>query len=511
MSDQPGSGLFEAAGEAAGESAVDVLDTAEAGRRVLVGGAIRVGGFVVGVGASVVAAAFVTRHLGPDDYGRYQSVVALVTIVAIVTDLGMTTLGLREYSQRSGADRERFMRVLLGLRLAMTIVGVALATLISWALGYDSAMILGAAVMGVGILVSVVAGTTGIPLAADIRMGAVTGLDLARQLVTAVAFIILVALNSGIVGFLAVVIPAYLVVLVGTLILLRGSAILRPVIDGRQWLALVRPTITFALATATGAIYVYAAQVLTELVASHREAGLFGASFRVFIILATVPGVLVTTAFPLLSRAARDDRGRLAYATQRLFEVTALLGGAALVACILGAAPVIAVVAGPDYVDAVPVLRVQGAALAMTFIIATWGFTLLALHRHRQMVVANLVALVVSATTVLILARSHGALGAAFGTLLGEMTLAAGYLIGLTRGDRRMRPRMARVWRTVPAVLLALACGLLPLPAAVTTVIGLGLYVLCLLLFGAVPNEVRERLPLGLGRLGPTLDDTPED
>jgi O-antigen/teichoic acid export membrane protein len=493
--------------EAIGEEVADVLDTGEAGRRVLVGGALRVGGFVVGVGASVIAAAFVTRHLGPSDYGRYQSVIALVTIVQFVTDLGMTTLGLREYAQRSPEGRDRFLRVLLGLRLFMTVVGVGVMALAAVALGYDNGMIAGAAAMGLGILVAVVAGTIGIPLAAELRMAAVTALDLSRQVVTAVLFIILVALGSGIVGFLAVTILAYAVVVAGTLVLLRGRAPLRPIVDAREWLALVRPTITFALATATGAMYVYTAQVLIELVASHRETGLFGASFRVYIILASVPGVLVTTAFPLLSRAARDDHRRLAYATQRLFEGTAILGGAALTACILGAAPVIAVVAGDDYRDAVPVLRVQGAALALTFVLGTWGFTLLAMHRHRQMVVANLVALGVSATTVLLLANAHGALGAAYGTLLGEIALATGYLIGLSAGDAQLRPRLTRAWRIVPAVLLGLACGLLPIGAVAATILGLIVYGVVLLLSGAVPEEMRERLPGRLAKVGPTIDD----
>jgi len=497
----------EALSEALGEQAVDVLDTAEAGRRVMVGGAVRVTGFVVGVGASVVAAAFVTRHLGTADYGRYQSVVALVTIVQFLTDLGMETLGLREYSQRDGAARERFMRVLLGLRLFLTTLGVGVMALVAYAIGYDSQMILGAAVMGVGILVAVMAGTVAIPLAAGLRLKWVTALDLTRQIVTAVLSIALVAAGAGIVGFLAVPIPAYLVVLAGALMLVHGTVRLSPVVDRRAWLALVRPAITFALATATGAVYVYAAQVLTELVASHHEAGLFGASFRVYIILASVPGILVTSAFPLLSRAARDDHARLAYATQRLFEGTAVLGGAALVGCVLGAAPVIAVVAGPQFDGAADVLRIQGVALALTFVIATWGFTLLAMHRHRQMIAANLVALAVSATTVLILARSHGAQGAAFGTLLGELTLSTGYVIGLSRADPRMRPGLRRAWRMLPALALALACGLLPVPDAVATVLGLAVYGAGVLLLGALPDEVRERLPAPLDRVGLVVRD----
>ncbi|WP_187369129.1 oligosaccharide flippase family protein [Baekduia soli] len=486
-----------------GPVAGDVLDTAEAGRRVVRGGALRVVGFVAGLGASLIGAALVTRHLGPVDYGRYQTVVALVTIVQAVTDLGMSTLGLREYAQRTGADRARFMRVLLGMRLALTALGGGAAMLASVALGYDSQMVFGAGFMSIGLLFMVTAGTLGIPLSAEIRMGAVTGLDVGRQVATAALFVVLVVVGAGVPAFLAATIPVHLLLAVATYVLVRGAVPLRPSFDWHEWLALVRPTITFALATAVGSLYVYTALVLTSLVASQEQTGLFAASFRVYIIAAAIPGVLVTTAFPLLSRAARDDRERLRYATQRLFEGTAVLGGGALIACVLGAVPIIAVVAGPKYAGAVDVLRIQGTALAMTFVISTWGFTLLAMHRHRAMVRANAVALVISAVTVLLLAHAHGAVGAAFGTLLGETWLACGYLWGIVGGDPRMRPRTRRVRRLLPAVALGLAAWFLPLPDAANTIVGLLVYAAGLLVFGALPEEVREHLPGPLRRLGP--------
>lgn len=481
----------------------DLLDTPEAGRRVIRGGALRVGGFVAGLGASLVGAALVTRHLGPDNYGRYQTVVALVTIVQAVTDLGMSTLGLREYAQRSGADRDRFMRVLLGLRLALTCAGVVVAMVVAWALGYDHQMVIGAGLTGVGLIFAVIYATLSIPLAAEIRMGAVTGLDVARQVGVAALFVLLVVLGSNVVGFLAATIPVHLALVFITLAMVRRSVPLRPSFDRSAWLALVRPTITFALATAVGAIYVYTALVLTSLVSTKYETGLFGASFRVYVIVAAVPGVLVTTAFPLLSRAARDDRERLRYATQRLFEGTTVLGGAALIGCVLGAAPILSVVAGSDYDGAVPVLRIQGVALALTFIISTWGFTLLAMHRHKEMIRANAIALVISAVTVLVLARSHGARGAAFGTLLGECWLAFGYVWGIAGGDRLMRPRFRLAVRVLPAVVLGLLPWFLPVSDVVSTILGLGIYGVALLLLGALPEEIREHLPGPLARIGP--------
>lgn len=484
----------------AASAEADVLDTPEAGRKIVRGGSVRVVGFVFVTLLSVVGIALVTRYLGPEKFGQFQTVLALVTIIQTITDLGMTPLGIREFSQRKGRDRDDFMAVLLGLRLASTVVGVTLAVLVALALGYDEVMVIGTALLGASVVLGLLQGTLGIPLMTQLRIGTVTALDLGRQTALTAGYAALVVGGASLIGFFAISIPVQAAVVLATVVLVRGLISLRPSFDRRAWLALIKPSLVFALAVAVGQVYVYTALVITELVTSEFETGLFAASFRVYIIVAAVPGILVTTAFPLLSRAARDDRERLSYATQRLFEGTAILGGAALLLCVLGAAPIIAIVAGPAFDEAVPVLQIQGVALAMTFVIATWGFTLLAVHHHRPMIIANVIAMTVSATTVVVLAAAHGATGAALATVLGELVLAVGYAIALTSVDRAMRPGFGRVLRAVPALAIGLGAGLLlPAPAVVEAAVGLGVYGVALLAFRAVPDEILEHVPGPLG------------
>ena len=293
------------------EAAGDVLDTAEAGRRVLVGGAVRLVGYGVGLVASIIAAAVVIRYLGTVDLGRFNTVIALVTGLQIVTDLGITSLGVREYSQRRGADRERFMRVLLGMRLVTTALLLAVATAAAVVLGYDRDMIVGTLLLAVAASISAVNSTVGIPLAADIRMGVITAIDVARQVGIGLGYVLLTLTGAGIVAFLGISIPIYLLVLLATFAFVRGSVPLRPIFQPRAWNDLMRPTLGFALAAAAGSIYVYGAMVLTELVVSDVETGLFAAAFRVYIVVAGFPVLLVMTALPVLSRAARDDHARL--------------------------------------------------------------------------------------------------------------------------------------------------------------------------------------------------------
>lgn len=475
----------------------DVLDSREAGGKVVRGGALRVVGMMIGVAVSVVGFALVARQLGPVRFGRLGAVVALATIVQAVTDMGMTSLGLREWSQRPENEREHYLRVLLGLRLAMTVVGIAIAAAVGAALGYDRPMILATVVAGGGVMAGVIAVTMTVPLQAALRNGAVTSLDLARQLIGTLVLVALVLAGShDIVAFAAALVPANLLMAFGTWWLLRGDVTLWPVFDRGAWQRLIRPVLTFAVATAVGSVYVYTAMVLTELVASGHEAGLFAASFRVWSVVAAVPAVIVTTAFPVMSRAARDDHDRLAYATQRLFEGGAVLGGGTLVACVVGAQTIMLVIGGDAYRPAAPVLRIHGVALALTFVLVVWAFALMALHRHRSLVFVNAIGLGVSAAMVLTLAPRYGAVGAAWGTLAGELVLAVGYGLSLAAVRSALRPQFARTVRVVPAVLAAVAVGVgLPVANPAATIVAVAVYGIAIIVGRALPDELVDYLP----------------
>jgi O-antigen/teichoic acid export membrane protein len=474
----------------------DVLDTPSAGPLVIRGGVLRGLGYVGSTLLALVGMALVTRHLGVANFGRFQTVISLITVVGTVTDAGMATLGLREYSQVRDTERGALVGSLLGLRITLTLTGAAIAAGIAAVLGYDSDLVMGAVLAGLGLALTVLQTTLTIPLAVELRNLPVASLDVLRQLLTTVIYAALVVAGAGVVAFLAVTIPVGVVLVPVAAVLVRGR-ISRPQIDLPGWGRLLRAAAVFSLAIAVGTIYLYTAQILVAGVTDARETGLFAASFRTFIVVGAIPGLLITVAFPLLSRAARDDRERLSYAVQRLLDTSVVLGVGACVALVVGAPAIIAIMAGSHFADAAPALRVQGVTLLATFVLAPTGFALLSLHLHRAILLANAAALTVMLPSVGLLASAWGATGAAAGTVLGETTLAAGYLIALRSQAPQIMPRPGRGVRAVPAALPALAALALPLPSWVQAVLALAVYVVMLALLRAIPEELRELVRRG--------------
>ncbi len=209
-----------------------------------------------------------------------------------------------------------------------------------------------------------------------------------------------------------------------------------------------------------------------------------------------MPGLLVGAALPLLSRAARDDSDRLAYALGRIFDATLIFGVGAALGVSAGSGFIVSVVAGPHYAGAASVLAIQAWAMVASFVVAGWSFGLLSLHKHRSLLITNLLSLVVSVVLTLVLAAGDGAQGAAIATIGCEATLAVSTLAALTRRRPAYRPQAAVMLKVAAAAGLAAAAAFVPdLPSLVAALVAMAVYAVVVLALGAVPGELRELLP----------------
>ncbi|MDA0171520.1 flippase [Solirubrobacter taibaiensis] len=412
----------------------DLLDTPEAGGAAIRGGAVRLVGYGVALILGLAATPLLVRHLGVVDFGRYTLVLSLMALVQGVTEGGLSAIGLREYSVLGERARRDLMRQLLGLRVLLTVLGVAGAVAFTLIAGYDSEIVVGTVVAGGGLLTLVLFSLVSIPLAAELRLGWVTVAEVARAAIMAALIVVLALAGAGLVPFLALQIPAGVVSLAIVLVLVRRLIPLRPSLDLGRWWELARATLPYAAAIAISAIYFRITIILMSLVSSDQETGYFAVSYRVIEVLVGVPTLLAGAAFPILSRAARDDPARLRYSSQRTLDMMLMSGVWVALVIALTAPFVIQVLAGDDSEPSVGTLQIQAAALACTFVAVPCGYILLALRRHRAILLGNLAPLTLGVVLTLVLAPEYGAQGAAVATVIAELGLAAALLWFARRG-----------------------------------------------------------------------------
>ncbi len=475
----------------AASSAPDVLDSAEAGPRAIRGAGMRVGSYFAGALLGLVSAPLLTRHLGTVGFGQYYTVVALVALVGGITEGGLSSVGVREYAVLAGAQRDRFMRNLLGMRLSFTCLGVAGGIAFALLAGYSNDLVVGTALAGCGLLLIVAQTTLAVPLSAGLRFGRQALNDLLVQVLTVCLIVAGVLAGAGVLSFLAVPIPTGLALLVLTVVLVRGNMPMRPAFELSQWRLALRDTYPIAAATAVQTLYVRSVILVLSLVSVPLQTGTYAYSVRIMEILTGIPILLVSATFPVLARAARDDHARLGYVLQRIFEIAVLVGLWMTLCTVIGAHLALTVIAGARGVGAVDVLRVQAIALLLAFLSAGAGSALMALRRSRALLVSSGAAVVVTMGLAFALVPSLGALGGGIASVGGEAALLVTLGAPLVRGGR-LRLRLGVLAPALLAAGLGGAAALVPdLPDLLRLLVFTGVYAAVLALTGAVPVEVR--------------------
>jgi O-antigen/teichoic acid export membrane protein len=470
---------------------IDRLTSPDVGLVVVRGASLRALAYAVGLGLSVLGSILLLRYLSVDDFGRYMTVAALVAIVAGISEAGISTLGTREIARRSSpADRDRLVSNLLGLRLVLTTLGVAIATAVAIAIGYDRTLVLGTAVMGVGLVLTSAQLTMTLPLAADLRMGRLATAELIKQAVVVAGFAALVALGAALLAFFSVLIVAGLVVLAATPWLLNGLTVSwRPRFDRADWGSLLRLGLPLAVSATIAVLNFRVLVVLASVITTPFETGLLATSFRIVEFLYGLAAVATSVALPVLT-ASSGNRHRLTFMTRRMTDV-ALLGSCylALVVAIL-ARPILGILGGAEYEAAAPVLQIQVFALIPSFLAQTWLVALVAIGRMSSLAIAAASGLVITVGLGALLLEEDGAKGGATAALAGEAALAAVVLLILWSQSPQRPINLGTVWKVACSSLALGTIALLPDSPWLGCLAGTAAFVAIAIATRAVPSEL---------------------
>jgi O-antigen/teichoic acid export membrane protein len=485
--------LLDAAGDPE-----DLLATSAAGRRFLRGVSMRSVSYTASLLIGATVTPFITRHLGAVRWGEYVTVASLLAIAVALTEGGLSSMGVREFSSEGSHDRRDYMSSLIGLRVVLSAIAAVASVAFALVTHFQTVMVDGTVIGCVGIFLNNLQSTFGVVLLAQLRVGWLAVIDFVMQTVSVGWLIVMVALRAPLLPFYAATTIAAGVVLALVVVLVRHDISFRPSFNLTRWRALASETVVYAAATALGVVYAQVVVVATDLLTTRVQTGYFGLGFRVLQIVNGLPWVIVATAFPILTRAAASDPARLRYALGRLTEVGLLAGGTLSIGLVVGAPFIVSVLGGGTFGGSVDVLRILGAGIPATFLVATWSYALLSLQAYRPLVVANAFAVLVALTLCVTLIPWLGARGSAVVTASLEIVLSGVYAVILRRRGDGAALDLHRLGRMILAFAAAYAAGLLlPGPSVLRTV-----YALVVLAGGVValrlfPEELLEMLRPG--------------
>jgi O-antigen/teichoic acid export membrane protein len=482
------------------EAGADVLSGPDIAGRVVRGGAVRAVGFGVVNLLGVVSSVVLLRHLGVAAFGRYGTVIALVAIASGLADAGLNMTGSRELALLPrGPQRRQLLGALLGARLLLLSGAAVAAVAFAAVAGYDSEMIAGTALAGVGAALIGAQSTLTLPLAVELRNGLVTLSEILKQVVLVVGIVALAAAGAVLTAFFAVQIVVGVGALLAVPFLVARSDLAWPSVsrDGLRRLAIV--ALPVALASIVTAFYVRILIVLASLLTSDYETGLFVTSARIMEMLGGIALLVVAVILPVATVAARDDRGRLRYVLAHTTKMALLGGGLLALTVIVAARPIVVLLGGEEFGPAASVLRLQAPVALTIFLVYSWTTFLIADGHRRELVRCMLIGLAVLFVTGVPLIAQMDAEGAALAAVAADLVLTAVVLQAVRRvGDGRVGVEADYLARYAAALAAGggAALGVLAVaPAAVAAVAAAAAFTGVAFALRLVPSELTALIP----------------
>jgi O-antigen/teichoic acid export membrane protein len=406
---------------------------------------------ILNLALGVLVTFILARALGSSDFGVWSTLFAACQIVGSFGELGLTQVTV----SRAAADPERepwWLGALFLLRL-FVVIPITLVCLVAVLIIAPSAH---AQVAGVLIACVALAGAPSV-IGAVFQLRVRNDLSMAlltlNSVVWAAAVVGVALLSGGIVVFAGAFLFTTLFTSVLTVIValrftkvhLRGTR--------KLWRPLLRVGVGVGIAGIFVTGYVKLDQILVFEFAGSREAGLYGAAYRLLDQVQFIPISVMTTLFPLIAAAYTTDKERVKNLLQASAEYLSMASFPILAFTIVAAEPIMKLLFGPQFAAAAPALPI----LAGAFVSISFGYLVgnmvVILELQRRFAIYAALGLVLNATLNIFLIPPYGFLAAAWVTLLTEVTVMSLSARIVLRG-LRMKPRLERLTRTLAAAVL---------------------------------------------------------
>jgi len=448
--------------------------------------------------ASAAAAILLPRYLGEDGLGRLAFAVGVTGLLAAFADPGITVFVSKSLA-RDGAAARGLLGNGIGMRIPLGLAVSALALLIA-TLGQRGSLRDLVLLCCVAVFIEGVGG---------VMFGALQGLQrmrwMAVSLITGKVAFVVVALTLAVAGFgpngVAVGMIASVALAAGVNAFgLRGAASLVPRFDMTRWKQIVRGGLPFYLWQASVTVYGGIDVVILGLLSGDVVLGWYAAAYRVVLIPAFVPTIVMTAIFPALTAAAADRAQFFKLAQRAVHGVLLLTLPMALGMFVLADQIVAMLGYPPGFANSVLPMRLLALHIPLAAVDTLIGTALNAYDRQRRWALAAVAAALLNPTLNLVAIplsqqlMGNGAVGAAAVTTITELFMLVAGLIMLPRGvfDRATVRRIARVG-LAGAAMSAVLVPLHGISIAVLVVGGAVTYGLACLALGAVSiDELRD-------------------
>ena len=441
--------------------------------------------------------ALLTRYLGPEGFGHYRTVLTVLAVAAICSDLGLQMVVLREVS-RPDQDAGHVLGAGIALRMILTSLAVIGGGIVALLLPYPEIVKIGVFIAAPYYIMLQSSFLLGAFFLKHLRQDQLMAGEVLGGVVMLGGLSLAVLLDGGVLGTLVAMVVGGLAQFALLWLWARRLEPFKLAIDPGTWRFLLLTGLPIAGSEIALMVILRGDILLLSILDSATAVGLYGVPSKIFEILGSLATLFAGMMMPLFVTAlAASSAARIAETLGHSLDVMLIFGGGVVACCLAFSREIVVLVAGDAFAAAAPTLILIAIASAGHGLAQIYRHLLTAMNKAELAMRVDVVGMVAAIVLYVTLIRGYSQVGAGIATALVECGLALGLACMLARlGVGGVLPRS---WIKVTVVTLVTAYAmrwlndqglhwLLTLPVG-----GIG-YLGLLVIAGAIPIAYLRRV-----------------
>lgn len=372
---------------------------------------------------AVVATVLLARYLGPEDYGKYCSVLSFIYVFVIMADFGLNDLMIRDVAvDHSLASQYLGASVVIKI-ISSTVCALLLVSFV-YVLGYSAEMRLYMAVLSATILFVTFCNTVSSIFKAFEKMQYSSFIMIINSTLFLILIAVLIYANSSL---LEILFSRVVALFIGSLIayILIVKTITTPnytniVYNSRRLITGAFPFLAIGL---VHTLYFNLDIIMLSKLKGSIYVGWFSpAANDLFFGLIIIPSAIATVTYPIFSRKYAEEAGGFSEYFNFTMKILIILGVAISMGTFLLAKEIIDFIFGAKYDNSVIVLQIISLSITFAFVRDLLGYGWASVRKVKTLMYLNVISLAINAVLNLILIPLYAHIGAAVASVFCIVT-----------------------------------------------------------------------------------------
>ena len=405
--------------------------------------------------SSVILASLLARTLLPESYGKYTFAFSLTAIFAIFIDLGLNTLIIRDISRQKKVLGRYINNILTMQIVSSVLMSIGLFVCINL-LNYPKDTTYAVYIIGLAVVITSFSSIVGSIFRAFEQMQYESIIETTKNLAFLALSAIFLLNGYGLITVCFIFLfTTILQFLFYWRVYIKKFSKPRLEFNFDFWKYLIKTGFSFAITGIFVVIYGRISTIMLSLMLGDSAVGLYNAPYNLIVALSFIPGAFLASIFPVLSAYFVSSKETLKKAYYLSFKYLLTISVPLVIGIFILSEKIILLIFGQEYLQSTIVLKILIWIQLFAFISWLMGIILNSAEKQKLFAYATGSGVIVNIVLNFFLIPQFGIKGAAFATLITQITVFSVLLYFIYTGVYKVKLWKILIKPAISAIIMA--------------------------------------------------------